>query len=147
MRSSDQIEVQPAFPCFYWHQGDYMFSAEEPGHLYVGSSSALHDDLRKGKWHLIDCRGWFFDITGWEQIEPFGGLEFWFDRLIGRVFFVPILSNEHQLTLDAAKHLLLRVAETRFQHEPDAYILSDIQGALPHAKSFLEAIKVVSKGT
>jgi hypothetical protein len=147
MRTIDDIPVKNAFPCIYWHTG-YMFSAEEPRNLYVGSRSVFME-MQQGakKWHLLDCDGRYYDITGWEEIKPFGGISLWFERLIGQAFMVPILTNERQLTLDDFKATLLSVAEERFRHDIEPYALQDISDGLPHATTYLEAVRVAIKGT
>lgn len=145
MRKLDEAPVKIAFPCLYWRLGS-LFSAEEPRHLYVADRS-IHREMQEStdSWHLLDCNGRAYDISSWEEIEPFGGLSTWFERLTGKIFAVPVLINEHELSLASVRETLLCVAEDRFKYDIESYALQDIQDELPHAKTCLEAIRIVSK--
>lgn len=147
MRKSEEIPVKNSFPCIYWRSGS-MFASEEPRHLYIADRS-IHREMQQSKdpWHLLDCDGRFYDISAWEEIEPFGGLTMWFERLTRKIFAVPVLTNEQHLTLASVKEALLSVAEERFKYDIESYALQDIRDELPHAKNSLQAIQIVAKRT
>lgn len=126
-----------------------MYPSRKPAELFICSRSSWRkfSNSRPGEWHLIDASGRRYDIDHWERIAPFGGIETLFDRLIGRIFCAPILTNERQLSLDEFKQTLEAAAWERFQYyDPEFnYTFGDIQDALPKTNSYDEAMHALPK--
>lgn len=141
MRKLEDIEVKYRFPVVMWG-GEDLDTASEPAELYRFSPAVakMYAHHKPGHYHLVDAVGKHYDIDGWEQIEPFGGMKFWFERLFGLVFMVPIVSGERQLTVDEFKRLLEAAARERYRYDEEGYAYADIKAKLPQAKSFAEVI-------
>lgn len=143
MRRLEDIELPFEFPVVYWMDG-YVGVFDRPADLFLASRSDAKR-LESRKCYLLDVNGRRFDITGWEKIEPFGGLETYLHRLLHYVFAVPILVNERKLSVDEAKNTILQAARSQFEFAQECYALSDIEAGLPNAHTYRDAIDVLRK--
>lgn len=141
MRTEAEIEVKHATPALLWRKGE-MYDTYRLG--LILARPIWNEFSTRGKWHLADASGRYFEISHFERIKPFDGIKTWWERMNRHIFAVPILTNARQLSLEDFKKTLELVAWERYRHDSDLYDYTEIQSALPKARSYVEAIEVLT---
>lgn len=136
-----------SYPALLWREG-YLYLANTALDLCAHPRSLFADTVNRakaGEWQLVDARGRCFQVVDWEPIKPFGGIKGVGMRLLRSVFAAPILGEESHLPLSDFKKKLTSAVRSRYRHDTNKSIATDVVKTLHRATSYEEAIASLPK--